>query len=52
MARATFTTRSGVKERPDDAAYFPASVERIVALPEADSAAIALTPPGNLAFLT
>ncbi len=50
MARATFTTRPGVKERPDDTAYFPALVERIEALPEADSAAIALTPPGNPGF--
>jgi hypothetical protein len=39
-----------VKQRPDDAVYFPALIERIVALPGADSAAIALTPPGSPGF--
>ena len=50
LARATFTTRPGVKQRPDDAVYFPALIERIEALPEAGSAAIALTPPGSPGF--
>jgi predicted permease len=50
LTRATFTTRPGVKQRPDDAVYFPALIERIVALPGADSAAIALTPPGSPGF--
>jgi predicted permease len=50
LTRATFTTRPGVKQRPDDAVYFPALIERIEALPETNSAAIALTPPGNPGF--
>ena len=50
LTRATFTTRPGVKQRPDDAVYFPELIERIAALPEADSAAIALTAPGSPGF--
>jgi hypothetical protein len=50
-ARAGFTTRPGVKERLDDAAYFPMLIERIEELSGADRAAIALTPPGNPGFL-
>jgi predicted permease len=50
LTRATFTTRPGVKRRPDDAVYFPALIERIEALPETGSAAIALTAPGSPGF--
>jgi hypothetical protein len=45
-----FTTRPGVKQRPDDASYFPALIERVEAIPEVGRAGVALCPPGNPSF--
>jgi predicted permease len=50
LVKATFTTRPGVKQRPDDAAYLPALIDRVEALPEAESAGFTLGQPGYPGF--
>lgn len=50
LVKATFTTRPGVKQRPDDTAYLPVLIDRVEALPEAESAGFTLGQPGYPGF--
>jgi putative ABC transport system permease protein len=50
VLRANFTTRPGVKERPDRERYYPALIERVEALPGVSSASISQMAPGSPSF--
>ncbi|HEU4692339.1 MAG TPA: FtsX-like permease family protein, partial [Vicinamibacterales bacterium] len=50
LVRANFTTRPGIKERPDRETYYPVLLERVAALPGVSSVSISRWPPGSQGF--
>jgi putative ABC transport system permease protein len=50
ILRADFTSRPGVKERPDREIYYPLLVERVSALPGVSSVSVARMAPGSSTF--
>jgi predicted permease len=50
VLRANFTSRPGVKERPDRDSYYPALIERVEGLPGVSRASISQMAPGSPSF--
>jgi predicted permease len=50
LLRANFTTRPGIKERPDLASYYPVLLERVAALPGVSNVSVSRMVPGSPSF--